>query len=259
MSRMRSLVAATIVLLLSAGCGAPSTPGVTTSAPQRPRPALVSTGCADLVVLGLRGSDQSATKNHGAGQEVLASVKAMSTRLHRGSASTVRVEGIPYRAESAASNAIYQANIDDGKTKARDRMAELARKCPRSRLALVGFSQGGQVVHELASELPAATSRRIVLIAMIADPRRNPDDSIASWTYGKSAPEPGKLGAGSPLSPTLRRSAISFCAAGDEICNWPRSGYAGPLSDTHRHFYETPAHARSTGNQLAAILRRNGM
>lgn len=210
------------------------------------------------MVLGLRGSDQALDKNHGSGQEILRSVRAMSTELHRRSDTTVRLEGIPYRAENAASAAIYQANIDDGVDRTQARIAELAQRCPDSRIALIGFSQGAQAVHELAAGA-ATLSPRIALVAMIADPRRNPDDSIGSWTYGKSAPGPGKLGPGPALGSTLRDSAISFCATGDEICNWPPGGYAGGLSDTHRHFYEKPAHARSTGRKLAAILRTNGL
>jgi len=219
----------------------------------------VTTGCADLVVLGLRGSNQSANQNFGSGQEILRTVRAMSADLHRTSDTTVRLEGIPYRAESAASAAIYQANIEDGVTRTRARMAQLAERCPKSRVALVGFSQGAQAVHGLAIDLSASALRRVALVAMIADPRRNPDDAFASWTYGKAAPGPGKLGAGTPLPDSLKAKAITFCATGDEICNWPPGGYAGPLSETHRHFYETSAHARETGHQLARILRKNGL
>ncbi|VXA96436.1 cutinase family protein [Aeromicrobium sp. 9AM] len=256
------LVAATVALLLVAGCSGTTdkpAPKPSSSTNSKPVPVLVKTGCADLVVLGLRGSDQALDKNFGSGQEILRSVRAMSTELHRDSRTTVRLEGIPYRAQSAASAAIYQANIDDGVVRARARVTELALKCPESKVALVGFSQGAQAVHELAAQLSATMLRRIPLVAMIADPRRNPADSIASWTYGKSAKGPGKLGPGAALGSTLKGRAIEFCASGDEICNWPPGGYAGSLSDTHRHFYETPAHSRTTGRQLAKVLRANGV
>lgn len=243
-----------LALLLAAGCGASDTP-TRVPVPRTPPSDLVTAGCADLVVLGLRGSDQSLDKNHGSGQEILASVRAMSADLHRTSDATVRLEGIPYRAESAASAAIYQANIDDGVTRTRSRIVQLASRCPGSHLALVGFSQGAQAVHELVADPPAGLPHRVVLVAMIADPRRNPADSIDSWTYGKAAPGSGKLGPGPEVPPALRPVTISFCATGDEICNWPPGGHSGPLSDTHRHFYETSAHARSTGRHLAAILR----
>ena len=210
-------------------------------------------------MLGLRGSDQLINKNHGSGQEILRSVRAMSAELHRTSDATVRLEGIPYRAEFAPSAAYYQGNIDDGVAKTRTRIAQLAKQCPKSKFALVGFSQGAQAVHVLASGLTTATAKRIVLVAMIADPRRNPADTIASWTYDKAARGPGKLGPGPTLASTFKGRAIEFCAATDEICNWPPGGHTGALSQTHRHFYETPANARSTGHQMAVILGDNGV
>ena len=252
-------VAAGLAFLLAAACAAPANEPAPSPTTRTPPPTLVTTGCADLVVLGLRGSNQSPKENLGAGQEILRTVRAMATDLHRKSDTTVRLEGIPYRAESAANAEIYYANIDDGISRTRARIGQLAQRCPESRIALVGFSQGAQVVHGLAIDLSAPELRRVALVAMIADPRRNPDDAIASWTYGKAAPGPGKLGAGTPLPSSLKARAITFCATGDEICNWPPGGYSGPLSDTHRHFYEMPAHARSTGHQLAAILRTSGL
>lgn len=256
--------AAFLALLLAAGCSStspatkPEPSGPTTTTTRTPAPDFVKTGCADLVVLGLRGAGQDAGKNQGSGQEILASVRAMSADLHRESDTTVRLEGVPYRAEIAPTSAFHRANIEDGVKRTRDRIAELAERCPDSRVALVGFSQGAHVVHELAAQ-PPALGEQVTLIALIADPLRNPADSIASWTYGEAAPGPGKFGAGPALDSALDGRAITFCTTGDEICNWPPGGYAGPLSDTHRHFYETRAHARSTGHQMAAILRKNGL
>lgn len=253
------------LLLLVAGCSSARPTADPTSDPtpspttRSSGPILVTTGCADLVVLGLRGAGQAADKNLGAGQEILASVRAMSADLHRKSGTTVRLEGIPYRAEIAPTSDFHRGNVEDGMSRTQNRITELARRCPDSRVALVGFSQGAQVVHELVAKLPAASAKRIALVALIADPIRNPDDSIASWTYGKAAPGPGKFGAGAAVGSALQDQAITFCAAGDEICNWPPGGYDGPLSDTHRHFYETSAHARSTGRQMAGILRKNGL
>ena len=254
---------ATAALLLATGCAAPASSPVSSPAPSHtprtPPPVLVKTGCADLVVLGLRGAGQAADKNFGAGQEILASVRAMSVELHRKSDTTVRLEGVPYRAEVAPTSAFHQGNLEDGVQRSKDRIAELARRCPDTKVALVGFSQGAHVAHLIATTLSSAAAKRLVLIAMIADPIRNPQDSIASWTYGKDARGPGKFGTGPTLPATLKDRAITFCAAGDEICNWPPGGYAGPLSMTHRHFYETSAHARSTGHQLARILRTAGL
>lgn len=241
-----------LIALTLAGCSPGVTPAESTP-PSTSQPALVSTQCADLIVLGARGSDQSATKNRGVGTEVLASVTAMVKQLHQRSKSTVRVVGVPY---PAASGPAYTANVFTGVDHARKLLASLAMKCPESRFGLVGFSQGAQIVHGTAIELSSAQVRRVVLVAMISDPRRNPEDKITHWSYGDSTPGPGKLGAGTPIPKGLRSASISFCAQSDEICNWPPRGYSGPLSQTHRHFYET--HAAETGKQLASRLASSG-
>ena len=242
-----------LIALALAGCSPSVAPAVSTT-PSARQPVLVSTKCADLIVLGARGSDQSATKNHGVGAEVLASVTAMAKQLHQRSKSTVRIVGIPYPAVSGPE---YTANVFTGVDHARKLLTSLAKKCPDSDFGLVGFSQGAQIVHGTALELTATQSRRVVLVAMISDPRRNPGDKIIHWSYGAATPGPGKLGAGTPIPKALRSMAVTFCAESDEICNWPPGGYSGPLSDTHRHFYET--HAAETGDQLASLLKSNGL
>ncbi|MFI5426495.1 hypothetical protein [Aeromicrobium sp. UC242_57] len=91
---------------------------------------------------------------------------------------------------------------------------------------------------------------------MIADPRRNAQDSIAHWTYGGAeATRNGRLGAGTPLPVDLRPVAISLCVAEDEICNAAGSAGQAP-SETHRTFYEKPSSATSSAEQLHRILEQ---
>ncbi|GAA3525869.1 hypothetical protein GCM10022234_23760 [Aeromicrobium panaciterrae] len=251
---IRRLVACGALVLLAACSASPTPAAPTATVTPKDQPALTSEKCADLIVLGARGSDQSATKNFGSGTEVRRSVTAMAQKLHQRSDTTVRLVGIPY---PAASGPAYTANVLTGVASARKLLTSLGKQCRSSRFALVGFSQGAQIVHGTALELTPRQIERVVLVAMISDPRRNPDDKIAYWLYDESTPGPGKLGAGTPIPKALRPKAITFCARTDEICNWPPGGYSGHLSDTHRHFYETPEHAAQTGEQLDEILRAN--
>src|SRR4051794_37333914 len=94
-----------------------------------------------------------------------------------------------------------------------------ARSFPPTPFGLIGFKEGAQVTHAAALDVPSALASRIAMIAMIADPRRNPTDAITHWSYGKSAPRPGRLGSGTPVDPDVRQVAITLCAEGDEICN----------------------------------------
>jgi cutinase len=254
-------VAVALLLVLGA-CG--SAPGTSTSSkhsassttsPARHQALLVTKQCADLVVLGARGSSQSASLNRGVGAEVRLSVEATARRLHQRSNATVRIEAVRY---DASGGAAYQAQVGAGAQLMQRQLTTDAGRCPHSRFALVGFSEGAQVVHAAAIDVPKAVEKRVALIAMIADPRRNPGDAIAHWSYGEPAPRPGRLGAGTPIDPQVRGATITLCAPGDEICNGRGSPGASP-SATHRHFYERPSSTRSTSQQLDRILRSNGV
>jgi cutinase len=179
--------------------------------------------------------------------------------LHRRSDATVHVEAIRYDATQAPTLAGYLARTADGADMMTSRLRALAARCPSSRFALIGFSQGAQVVHGAAGSMATPLARRVALVAMIADPLNNPADPITRWSYARQPTTGnGRLGSGPPIDADLRPAAISLCVAGDEICN-DRGAPGGPASDTHKHFYEQPSAVRKTAGQLDAVLRRNGV
>lgn len=216
---------------------------------------LVSTRCADLVVLGVRGSGQAADRNRGVGKEVLRTVTDLARRIGSRAGTSVRLEAVPYDASGAATTAVYFEHVGDGARLAEHQAGEIVARCPDSRLALVGFSQGANVVHELAGDVPATLAGRIDLIGMIADPQRNPGDTIPQWSYAADpVPQPGLLGAGARIDADVSTVAISFCVKGDEVCSG--GGVVGNrTSPTHRFFYEKPAHAAVTAEQLDRVLQ----
>lgn len=254
--RLHRLAATAATALLLGACGAGSSDGGTGSGD---RPLLVDQTCADLVVVAARGSTQDPDRNLGVGTEVRVTIEELAHLLHRRSDTTVRVEPIRYDASKTATLAQYQDRVANGSRMMARRLQRLERRCPDSRFALVGFSQGAQVVHATAADLPAKLAKRVALVAMIADPRQNPTDEIERYGY---ADEPvtgnGRLGSGSPIDPDLRRAAISLCVEGDEICN-DEGAPGGPPSATHRTFYEKPSTAKVTAERLDRVLRRNGV
>lgn len=241
-------------LVAVAACAGPSTG----SPEQSPSGGdLVSTRCADLVVLGVRGSGQDADLNRGVGKEVLRTVKDLAHRVGSRAGTSVRLEAVPYDASGAATTAMYFEHVGAGASLAERQADEIVARCPDSRLALVGFSQGANVVHELADDVPAALATRIDLIGMIADPRRNPGDTIPQWSYAADpVPRAGLLGAGAPIDADVSQVAISFCVEGDEVCGGAGGGVVGNrTSRTHRFFYEQPTNAAITAEQLDRVLQ----
>ncbi|WP_456698029.1 cutinase family protein [Aeromicrobium sp. P5_D10] len=251
MSRTSLLVSAAAILCLSA-CGGPSK-GSPDPKDTRPSETIVSTGCADLIVLGARGSTQDPDKNYGVGGEARATAVQLAKQLHRSNGWTTRIVGVRYDAAASATQALYVEHVSDGARLMASRLKKLQATCPDARFVLIGFSQGAQVAHAAALDLPDSLAASVAAVAMIADPRRNPDDRIAQWTYGSAAPLPGRLGAGTPIGENLRDIAISFCVADDEICNGAGSPGQTP-SKTHKEFYEQPSNARQTAKQIALIL-----
>ncbi len=248
-------VGAGLVLLLAAGCATTPSSSAGSSTPSAtPTPAaahLTTERCADLVVLGLRGQGQSRRTEQGVGAEVRASVQAVVTRLPHGV--SVRLEAVPY---PNGSDATYDADVARGQRMARSRLSALARRCPHSRLALVGYSEGAQAVHLAALRLTPHERDRLALVAVLGDPLRNPDDPTRVVDYG-TGPLAGRGNAGpGPAFPASTRArTLSFCVRGDNVCNAPLTGRVGTVSATHRGFYERSASARTTGRALAGVLR----
>lgn len=256
------LCGASALLVVVAACGtASSTTRPAATARESPRQtALASTRCADLVVLGVRGSGQAADQNRGVGKEVLRTVTFLAGLVRARTGASLRLEAVRYDASGTATSAAYFDHVDAGARLARRQAEAVLARCPSTRLAVVGFSQGANVVHHLADDLDPGLARRTVLVGMIADPQRDPDDMIRHWSYGAaSLPGPGLLGAGPPVTAALRPAAISLCTAGDEVCaSGGRGVVGGRTSPTHRFFYERPATALVTARQLDLVLQANG-
>ena len=251
---IRRVVCASLLMVLG-GCAtsAPGTAGTAASGP------LVGTTCADVVVLGIRGSGQAADLNRGVGKEVLRTVTDLARRAAARSGSTLRLEAVPYDASGTATEPGYFQHVAAGARLARRQADAVLARCPRTRIGVVGFSQGAQVVHELADDVPTSLARRVVLVGLIADPRRNPADRIRHWAYAdRPVPRPGLLGAGDPVDSEVRGATISFCNAYDEVCNG-RGIRGEKTSAAHRLFYERPATAAATARQLDAVLAANGV
>lgn len=246
------LIALTACAALLAGCG--SAPGSPTEDALR-----VDDSCADLIILGARGSTQNPELNSGVGTEVRLTTDRLIQVIDKRSGRSVQLEAIDYDSAAVATVDDFMAHAEAGSRSMYQRLRALARQCQDSRFALLGFSQGAQVVHGSATRMPSALARRVALVAMMADPRRDPDDQIRHWSYTRTpATRPGRLGAGDPIDVDLRGVAISLCVADDEICN-ARNAPAGAPSQTHKHFYELPSSVRSTAAQLDSILQSQSL
>jgi len=116
----------------------------------------------------------------------------------------------------------YPASFEkDSKTKGwQDVLKHLKQQsasCPDQKYVLIGYSQGGDVMHDAASRLDKEMYDKIVALVMYGDPG-NKGPNIKSPLGGTVPPFP------EPLAQRLRQN----CAQGDPVCT-----NSGKLPDEH--------------------------
>jgi hypothetical protein len=192
--------------------------------------------CPDVHVIGVRGSGQVAY-----GSQVEGVVDAV-----RDGAATMGLdtaaEAIEYPSISVTEslglvliNGEYDRSVAAGVDALRSAMRRVADRCPRTGLALVGYSQGAQVIK---SALDGSTpGLHIAAVVLLADPTRDAAQAGITRLGDPSVAADGAFGA-IALSDHLRAVAVDVCAAGDGVCERGRrslvahtEGYAdaGPL------------------------------
>lgn len=259
------LLVAVAALLVALVLVAPMSPGAPPAAEATARESTAR--CADLVVLGVRASGQRFTSSsRGMGPEVHAAVRNAVGRLRGDHA--VRLAGLDYPATpTSAGTAAYLASVRDGTARLGKRLVRLLASCRRTRVALVGFSQGAHVVHGTLATVPlsAARARRVVAVGLIADPTYNRRSTHAHQVrYGVTAPRvDGLLGPGRSLPEPLARRTIDFCHPDDLVCSF--GGPDGQIwmarlaGRQHTAFYEQPATIGTHGAWLARVMQAHGL
>ncbi len=250
------LVPATLLLAVGA-CGGS---GDATSSPQEsPTTAaqgFTGTTCADVVVVAVRGQEQSPDANFGAGTELRLLATELTRRLQSprdgGSDPTVRLESIDYESDPPADLAAYDDAVATGADRLDARLDRLESACPDSELVVAGFSMGAQVVHDGLHDRDPGT---VAAVVMIADPQRDPVAPYDQHSFGTAAPNPGGLGAGPAFGP-LRDRTVAFCAAADDVCNHSPGTSRRAVDTVHKHFYEDPDHVAAMVDRIVPLLER---
>lgn len=248
-----------LVLVAPLGPGSPS--------PAQADARVTTARCADLVVLGARASGQRLTgANREMGTEVYAMARDAVSRLS--GRHSVRYAGLPYPAvPTSRGTSAYEASVREGVGMLRTRLVRLLRACPRTKVALAGFSQGAHVVHRSLAglRLTPGQTRRVVAVGLVADPTYNARSGHAHQVrYGVTGRRlDGLLGPGRALRPRLAARTIDFCHPDDMICS-----FGGPDGEIwmarwagrqHTAFYEQPATVRLNGAWFARVMRDHGV
>lgn len=195
--------------------------------------------CADVLVLGARGSGQPQNGSASDGGTGLGpQVASVADRLQGDLAGrTVAVQALRYPARQAELLVLdpssYFGGLERGVTNAKKALSRQAAKCPRQRFILTGYSQGAMVMHRVLQDLGRSSDasgrkalKRIDAAVLLADGDRSPGGRVTSMgTAGPGrgisylSPADSRVRAGA-LPVRLTSRVLSVCEEGDVICDY---------------------------------------
>ncbi|KAL3428069.1 cutinase [Phlyctema vagabunda] len=150
-----------------------------------PQPVQRAT-CADMMVIFARGTTEAAPIGTVAGPPL---ESALQSKI--GSAS-LSFQGVTYAADVAG----FLAGGDKAGSQAMAQMvSDAVANCPQAKVVMSGYSQGGQLVHNAASSLPADTMAKVSSVIIFGDPDN-----------------------GKPVEGASAATTKIICHTGDNIC-----------------------------------------
>jgi hypothetical protein len=197
----------------------------TVAAPVAAHAVASSATCASTVVVVVRGSSETAgTHKSPVGATYASGGFGMSiTAAHdvqSGTTGTVRIVAVDYPAVIVGWNDGYVTSEAKGVTNLRYEVNWLAKNCPSSKIALIGYSQGAQVVGDVLdkttpTQLTSAAKTAIKAAVIYGDPTYRvgePFDHGGGLNNGFLIPR------GSGNLSTFASRLYSYCLPGDAFC-----------------------------------------
>ena len=216
--RLRRLLAAVFATLLGlSGLGLSSaTTGVASADPA---------ACPKIYVLAVPGTWSS---NRSPG--IMSAVTA-------GLGADTKVDFVGYDATAFPwESAIYGKSKAQAVANIKGLALTMLKKCPGTKIALTGYSQGADAAGDVASEIGSGRAeikpQQVAGVVLIADPRRSKRDNLVGpplTGQGSGGPRAGGMG-------WLLPNAFTICEPADLYCNVPRDYYVtrivGYLAET---------------------------
>ncbi|KAL8306314.1 hypothetical protein RB597_003139 [Gaeumannomyces tritici] len=144
-------------------------------------------GCADMIIVFARGTTEGGNVGTIVGPPLLAAVKQAA------GGRTVAMQGVDYPANIPG----FLAGGDrQGSAEMAKQVQSFIAKCPGSQVVMSGYSQGGQLVHNAAEQLPAAALQRVSSAVIFGDPKN-----------------------GQPVAGLGQQKTLVICRQGDNICD----------------------------------------
>ncbi|MDF0529949.1 cutinase family protein [Tsukamurella sp. 8F] len=211
--------------------------------------AVAAPSCADYTFIGVAGSGEGAEAG-GMGTLVSNVVSDLAQRA-RAKGKTVATRAVRYPAlpvpQTVETVGPFLQSMETGARNTQGDIGIVARGCPSTKIVVVGYSQGAAAAHRALQR--TANGKQIAAAALIADPDRRPGDTARS---GGSASGGQGLARAVPIGGALPQAlpvpigahTLSWCNAGDGICDW-----TGSMDDA-----KSSVHTSYTAAPIAAGL-----
>ncbi|PQE31035.1 hypothetical protein CJF32_00006062 [Rutstroemia sp. NJR-2017a WRK4] len=145
-----------------------------------------ATACTAMTVIFARGTTEPGTLGTLTGPPFIAALSAAV------GADQMSVQGVPYPADIPG----FLAGGDKaGSAMMASMITQTLASCPDTKIVMSGYSQGGQLVHNAAKMLPAATMAKVNSVVIFGDPDN-----------------------GAPVTGASAANTKVICHAGDNIC-----------------------------------------
>lgn len=203
-----------------------------------PFPIVTADGCADVSVIGARGSGQVGYGSQVG--DVVAGIVSDAERIG------LSVDDTPldYPAISLADSfglalftGEYDRSVETGVTALTGELDRIRADCPSSRIVLIGYSQGAQVIKQTMASRPPID--RIESVVLLGDPTRDIVQSGLTRLGDLAIVNPGSLGA-LTIADHIRPVSIDVCAVADSICSGAGINFQGHI-DGYTETYESVA------------------
>ncbi|KAG4030027.1 hypothetical protein MFRU_013g00510 [Monilinia fructicola] len=155
------------------------------SAIAAPTGEIEARACSTVTVIFARGTTETPTLGTVIGPQFLAALKSSF-------GGSVTMNGVPYAADVPG---FLKGGDPTGSKVMANMVSSALSSCPNTKLVISGYSQGGQLVHNAAKQLPAATTAKIAAAVIFGDPDN-----------------------GSPVQGVPAAKTKIICHAGDNIC-----------------------------------------
>jgi hypothetical protein len=212
---------AAVAIALAAVTGHPS--GI--SATVKPEASMGSSAlsaaannCSTLLVVGVRGSGESYSAGTlGMGPEVFAAYSQIANRVP----GTVPF-GLPYPAVAVLPvsqlGSAYWQSLSYGDHMLFQYVSQEVAACPYQRIALIGYSQGAQVIGDTLKNLTASQRALTAQVLLFGDPRFNP--AISGIDRGNYNPRLQGFFGARTIASLWYSKMRDYCALYDPICNY---------------------------------------